>query len=303
MRRGILCFIVALTTLGFANPGVALAGGGTYDAHLYAITQWTTTCSAGARDLWDDMGKAWYNEVTNSGFSFFGWCLWGHCDDYYNAARQWVDGAMSAAPFTDRTLFPAWGQDTSYVDIADAAMICTHGGDDGGYWRGKMRNTDGNGDCYINANTELRVGDWDLEFLHLSSCHSLDDNMIPNAYRVFSRAGSSRILHQLDGFHGCMWIGSSFIADYEDFADDAFDIPIGLSWMLNMYRTNVNGQWTQCPIAYAVGSSADDCINRLTGERYNNVYSDPSAVNYYCYYYYPNCAPDCETPFGQDWSN
>lgn len=52
-------------------------------------------------------------------------------------------------------------------------MICTHGGDDNDYWRGKMRYDDPDGSCYINAGTELTAWDLDLEFLHLSSCHSM----------------------------------------------------------------------------------------------------------------------------------
>lgn len=86
------------------------------------------------------------------------------------------------------------------------------------------------------------------------------------------------------------------MGEYEDFADDAFDISIGLAWMENMHRD-------QCPIAYAVGADSNDCFDRLTHERYNNVYSDPESIGYYCYYYYPGCDPDCESAFGNDWNN
>jgi len=271
------------------------------EAKMFAITNWTSTCSAGSRSYWDDMCDAWYDEITNCGFKFFGWCVWGHCDSCFSRDGSWVNGYMSPAPFADPSLV-SWGLDEYYLDEADAAIICLHGGDNNGRWRGKTRYKS-SGDCYINAIDEMTVGDWDLEFLHLSSCHSMDDNMIGEAWKYFSRSGSSRVLHQVDGFHGCMWIGSSFVSDYEDFADDAFDMNIGLAWMENMYRGNINGQYTQCPIAYAVGANANDCFNRLFNEQYDNVYSDPSSVGYFCYYYYPGCHPACESAFGSDWNN
>lgn len=302
MGKILLCLLIVFVGFGSIDVQNGLAGPGSYEAHLYAITDYPAPCTQAGLSLWDDLGLAWYNEITDSGFSMLGWCLWGHCNDYFTKDRLMVNGPIKANLFADPSRV-AWGQDGSYLDEADAAMICTHGWDDIDYWAASMRQVDGANDCNINARTEMKIGDSDLEFLHLSSCHSMDDNMIPKAHTLFSKAGSSSRLHQLDGFHGCMWIGSSFIDDYEDFADDAFDMSVGLAWEVNMYRENVNGQWTQCPIAYAVGSSAEDCLNRLTTERYNNVGADPSAVNYYCYYYYPNCRPDCETTFGDNWEN
>lgn len=294
-KKVIVVLCVALSFIG----GVA-AGAYAREAHMYAITHWIDECPAGDRAYWDDMCDAWYDEITDCGFTLFGWCLWGHCGTCFSKDRSIIDDDIRPSLFAEETLF-SWARDRTYLDEGDAAMICLHGGDDGGYWQGKCRKKS-DGDCYINARTELRVGDYDLEFLHLSSCHSLDDNMIPNAYNLF-RTGTGGILHQLDGFHGCMWIGSSFPSDYEDFADDAFDMSIGLAWMENMYRTNINGQYTQCPIAYAVGRDCSDCINRLTTERYNNMYSDPTSIGCYCYYYYPGCDPDCESTFGSDWNS
>ena len=276
------------------------------EAQLYAITTWNSDCSGGARSKWDDMGNAWYDEITDDGFSIGSWCWWGHCDDAYSRDRRMINGNIGNGLFCDPDSISC-GRDYNYVDEGDAAMICTHGGDDNGYWSGVARINDGCDDCRINARDELRVGDFDLEFLHLSSCHSLDDNMIANAWRIFRDPNDSpsngRRLHQLNGFHGCMWIDSYFISNYEYFADDAFDEPIKDAWMDNMYRTNVNGQYTQCPIAYAVGSSSSDCFNRINNERYDRVFSDPGTIRYYCYYYYPGCDPACESAWGTDTSN
>ena len=302
MKFKLAAVIGVIAFLCCAHPASATR----LEAHMYAITTWDGGCSGSTRNLWDDMGDAWYDEITDVGFAIGSWCWWGHCDDAFSRDRRMVNGSIDNSMFTDPDS-SACGTDYLYVDDADAAMICLHGGDDGGYWRGSLRTNDGCDDCKIEARDELRVGDVDLEFLHLSSCHSMDDNMVANAWRVFQDPDSAyngRRLHQLDGFNGCMWIGSSFISDYDDFADDAFDMSIKDAWMDNMYRTNINAEnYTQCPIAYAVGTDSSDCFNRLENERYDNVYSDPGAIGYYCYYYYGNCDPACESTWGSDTDN
>lgn len=303
MKSTALTAMVILIVLTWALPGQAERR----EAHMYAITTWDSDCGGSNRSWWDDMCDAWYDEITYVGFEFFGWCWWGHCDEAYSRDRRMVNGSINNAKFTDPDM-SGCGQDWQYVDDADAAMICTHGGDDGGYWRGSMRTDDGCDDCRAEARDELRVGDVDLEFLHLSSCHSMDDNMVGNMWRVFQDPNDSpangRRLHQLDGFHGCMWIGSSFVSDYEDFAEDAFDMSIRDAWIDNMYRTGINAEnYVQCPVAYAVGRDSSDCFNRLHNERYDNVYSDPSSIGYACWTYYVNCDPACEDAWGSDTAN
>ncbi len=296
MIRYKVILMTLLSTI-MVNTAVAL------EAQLWGATEWPNSpCTGGARGYWDDMGDAWYDEITNTGFSIFGLCLWGHCDDAYSRDYRYVNGNLNADFFMETQLFPA-GEDrhSNRVDEADAAMIFTHGADWNNAWHGLMRKKDSNGDCFLDSDTELRAGDYDLEFLHLSSCNSLDDNQISTAYQRFGYPDKKRKLHLLTGFHGCMWIGNSFVNDYRDFADDAFHMSIGLAWMQNMYRTNINGQYTQCPVAYAVGSTVDDCLNRLTTEQYDAVKSDPSTAGAYCYYYYANCDPDCEDAFGNAW--
>jgi hypothetical protein len=84
--------------------------------------------------------------------------------------------------------------------------------------------------------------------------------------------------HQVDGFHGLMWIGSSLVGDYEDFSDDSFGGSISDAWLDNMYYSNsfgTNNVDDQCPVAFAVGSNGTDAVNRLHNERYDNVFSDP----------------------------
>ena len=143
------------------------------EAKMYAITTWDAGCNGGARAAWDDMADAWYDEITDSGFSFFGWCLWGHCGDAYSRDGRRVNGNIVNSMFADVSRV-TWGNDTSHLDEADAALIATHGADSASRWQGTMRvNEAGGGDCSVR-NDEMEIGDSDLEFLHLSSCNSMD---------------------------------------------------------------------------------------------------------------------------------
>jgi hypothetical protein len=65
--------------------------------------------------------------------------------------------------------------------------------------------------------------------------------------------------------------------------------------MDTMYHPEMEN--VKCPVAYAVGTSKNNCFNRIDSENYYNVLSDPSAINYYCYYYYDKCHPAEQGPF------
>jgi hypothetical protein len=202
------------------------------------------------------MADAWYDEVTNSGFSLFGWCLWGHCGDAYSRDGRQVNGAMVNSMSADRGVV-SWGNDSAHVDEADAALVAWHGSESGNVYQGSMRvNEAGAGDCTLRRD-EMRVGNWDLEFLHVSSCQSMDDNQWASWWQAFGGA------HQIDGFHGLMWIGSGLAGDYSDFADDAFDETIADAWLDNLYRPDISGSDDQCPVAYAVGASSADTWSRI----------------------------------------
>lgn len=241
------------------------------EAKMYAVTTWNAGCSGATRSDWDDMVKAWYNNVTNSGTSIFGWCLFGHCGDAYTKDGSLINGNVVNSLFADASRVP-WGNDYTHMDGADAVMIGLHGADVNNGWSGSMRVDEaGGGDCKIGT-SEMEVGNHDLEFLHLSSCQSMEDNQWSTWEKSIGGA------HQVDGFHGLMWIGSGLVDDYDDFGDDAFDGAVSDAWVDNMYYSNsfgTNNQDDQCPVAFAVGANAVDVINRLYTERYNHVYADP----------------------------
>lgn len=251
----------------FLAAGVASA----LEAKMYAVTTWNAGCSGSTRSSWDDMVKAWYDDVTNTGTSFFGWCISGHCGDAYSKDGSLVNGNMVNGLFADASRV-SWGNDVTHLDDGDAVMIGLHGADVGNGWSGSLRVDEaGSGDCKIRT-PEMEIGDADLEFLHLSSCNSMDDNEWSTWEKSMAHA------HQVDGFHGLMWIGSGLVGDYDDFGDDAFDGPISDSWLDNLYYSNAfgtNNQDDQCPVAFAVGSTGSDALNRLHSERYNHVFSDP----------------------------
>jgi len=272
------------------------------EAKLFAITTWNAGCGGATRSAWDDMGLAWYNEITSVGFNFGGWFgvdwwWFGHGPDAYTKDGTYINGNIADSWFTDSDIV-WWGNDHNYVDEADACMICLHGGDPSGRWEGSVRvNEAGPGNCRTWQG-DMAFGDLDLEFLHLSSCHSLDDNQW-----FFEWLSSFDGLHQVDGFHGWMWIGTSLINDYEDFADDAFDIDIASAWLDNMYHADISGSWDQCPVAYAVGNNCSNMWNRIGNERYNYVYSDPTTIGYVGCIYISGCDPGGEDVCGDDaWS-
>ena len=161
-----------------------------HEVKLFAITRWDAGCPDGQRDWWDDMGDAWYNELTSH---------WPYIQD-----GRFINGNMADSWFTDSDIV-WWGNDHTYADEADVCMICLHGTDDPpswmngdiGRWNGLVRiDETGPGNC-LSSQADMAFGDLDLEFLHLSSCHSLDDNQW-----FFEWASSFEGLHQVDGFHG-----------------------------------------------------------------------------------------------------
>jgi hypothetical protein len=286
--------------VGWALAVLAVVLGGrlaeAQEAKVYAVTTWNAGCSGGTRDAWDDMADAWYDEVTDSGFSLFGWCLWGHCDEAYSRDGRLVNGGMVNSMFADGSEV-AFGNDSAHVDEADAALVAWHGAESGNVYLGSMRvNELGSGDCTLRRD-EMELGDWDLEFLHLSSCQSMDDNQWSTWWQAFGGA------HQVDGFHGLMWIGSGLVGDYSDFADDAFDTTIADAWLDNMYRPDISGSDDQCPVAYAVGANSADTWSRIGSERYNHVLSDPTNIGYWGVVFIGGCDPAAETVINTNTSN
>lgn len=272
---------------------------------MFAVGDWGGGACADSdanRSAWPGMAQAWYDAMGSRGHSKTG---------------SWVNGNFNKAHFCDPQ-FNAncrdYDSSAGYgVDWADAAILAFHGADAGSYWAGLMRFPGVDGDCWTRGGNsgQLRLGDSWIRFVHLSSCLSANQDDLPRIRDAMQDTASSttRRAHQWDGFHGCMWISSSFNGNYSETAHDGHVIPVSDSWTLNHYkRGQFSCEWydpfnwwgtckDQCPIAYATGTSAADALTRLNNERYNYYYSDPLGTSWYAYKYYPGCRPDCAVPW------
>lgn len=174
---------------------------------MYAIGDFVPNgsggCGADDRGAWPGMVEAWYNRMGNFGHSKTG---------------KFVDGSMTTRRFCDSSSALGAGcADTTYSDYPDAAIIATHGFDAGNRWGGVMR-APWNGSCALEAGSggTASWGDSWIVFLHASSCYSMNDNYLNGMRQAMTdpATSSTRRAHQIDGFHGIMWIGSSLNNDY-----------------------------------------------------------------------------------------
>ncbi len=300
--RRFVCALAA--TVGAASIWQAKAGlppPSGREVLVRVVTQWNEPnpsyhCSGSKRTRWDDMVREWYKEMTRSssppkGHGLAAWIK----DGFYQ------NGHIVDSNFVDKDV-KAWGKDHQYdkADEPDVLMIALHGGNSDastGYrWVGVVRvdelGDSGQGNCGTFQG-HMRFGNSDLEFLHLSSCKSLER---PDWYPEWAESFAG--LHQVDGFHGLMWISSWYKDEYRDFADDGFDVGIGYAWVENLYKYRKPGQ-NMCPVAMTVGTGANgqsSCWHRMAHERYNNVFSDPTNPTFYGVLFIDGCNPKSGAP-------
>jgi hypothetical protein len=217
------------------------------------------------------MVRAWYDALTDAAPVF------GHGSQAYVREGLQVNGNIVDSDFVDASVV-SFGNDgaADRPDAVDAFMIGLHGGEIWGLfggasrWGGRVRvDEPGLGNCNAYQGT-MRFGNGDLEFLHLSSCFGMDrEDWWPEWSDSFEG------VHQIDGFHGVMWIGSDLVDEYEDFADDAFHTGIASAWIDHHYVPDASGPFDQCPVARSLGVNSADAVLRLSLERYNSVFPDP----------------------------
>jgi hypothetical protein len=279
---------------------------------MYAIGDFVPDTSGGCgsddRSSWPGMAQAWYDEMGAR----------GHYRGPAATPYKYINGNMTIRRFCDPGFNGSCrdyqSSDPSGVDWMDAAIIATHGWDDGDHWGAVMRWPD-LGDCALRfggTSTQARWGDSWLMFVIASSCQSADDDNLDGIRSRMQDTSTSTVrrMHQFDGFHGLMWISSGYNNDYKETAKDGHSGSIANAWVTNHHKNNSQGcagydpfNWfgtcqDQCPIAYSVGSSAADAQFRLLNERYNLTFADPTNVNWYWYMYYENCDPVGENKFG-----
>ncbi len=258
---------------------------GEREALVRVVSLWQGDCNGSNRSSWDDMVAAWYIEIGNPlppplGRGDQRW-VW---DGFYH--NSWNSGAsyIRDSDFTDTAVVP-WGRDhwNDRPDDVDVCMAAFHGANaaDGGWCGQVYKDEPGEGNCWT-AQAHMEFGDIDLEFLHLSSCASMDaEDWHPNWSRSFKG------VHQVNGFDGVMYIFNTWPFRYADFAEDSFDCPIALAWLDNMYvyrcfaddNDPAPQRRDQAPVSRGVGvgpSGQSNCWSRMYSERYDNVWSsDP----------------------------
>jgi len=278
--------------------GALLVGAGPAAAYTTKYYAWVTpsaecpTSSSNLPDM-DDMLEAWAEDMEDEG-----WARGGRLVDGNINLDRFCDPDSGISGCADHTIG---------VDSADAVMVGVHGNDFGDHWEGLLRDSGTSGStCQANQSDDLRAGDYDAEFLHLASCHSLDDDNLPFAWQMMEDPADSPSsglrLQLLTGFHGNTASSQLRVDDYEQVANDGFRNAVSDSWMDNLYDGSVQyvgvaGVHELCPIAYAIGAGEISCENRLLSTGYGSVGSDPDSSNTYCYTYFEDCDPFGETAF------
>lgn len=278
---------------------------------MYAIGDFVPApagCGGGDRGSWPGMAQAWWDHMG----------VHGHYQGPAANQYRYINGNMNISRFCDPSYDPDCrdyqSASPSGVDWMDAAIIATHGADSGDHWAGTMRQPNAAipDSCDIDgggSSGELRLGDSWINFIHLSSCFSADDDNLSGIRFAMedSSTSTTRRAHLWMGFHGLMWISSSFNGDYNDVAHDGHSIPIANAWVQNLHRPNqFDCAWydpfnwfgtcqDQCPVAYAISNTQGNAVTRLTTERYNFVYSDPPDNTAWAWMAYGGCDPSGET--------
>jgi hypothetical protein len=271
---------------------------------MYAIGNWSGgNCAPGDTDAnrgsWPGMANAWYDWMG----------IMGH-----QKTGKFVDGNMTVKRFCDPSVNPGC-QDHIYIDWPDAAIIAAHGYNAGDRWGALMRNS-ALGTCSTVmgggvGGGNMLFGDGNLKFLHASSCLSLNDSYFSGMRAAMKETGAAKGLHVMTGFHGLMWISSSFNGDYAATAINGHAQSVARAWTGAHYKSNrfdcaahdpFNWFGTcqdQCPTAMTVGPTAASALNRLLNERYNNsaAFGAPSGRAYYAWMGYPGCNPSGENGF------
>jgi hypothetical protein len=152
--------------------------------------------------------------------------------------------------------------------------------------------------------------------MHASSCLSLNDNYFSSLRNSMQKEGVQKALHLMTGFHGVMWISSSFNNDYANTAVSGHVTGVANAWTSHHHKSNqFDCAWydpfnwygtcqDQCPAAYTIGTSGSAALNRLLNERYNNsgAFGSPTPgastpANWYAWMGFLGCDPVAQDAF------
>jgi len=286
--KHILTLVVAFAlTAPMVASAQSTPSSGEKGALVRVISKWNDDCSADNRTSWDNMCDAWYDDITDTRST-----PQGHGSRAWWRDGFYQNGNISDDDFVDPRVW-SWGNDDldDRSDEADALLVGMHGGEQSNFgndYFGAVRSDNACGtacNC-TTAQQHMRFGDLDLEFLHFSSCFSMD--WADRDEWELSFDG----VHQINGFHGIMWISTSYNGRYSGFSDDAFNISICESWVDNQYN---GGFWTgghdHCPVSRVAGNSSAEINDRLWEEEYDRVYSEPNSPSHFGTMWIGGCDP------------
>lgn len=273
-RTGFLCVTLGLVVCSF----VLVPEAGAQYAGSSAITRWNGQCGGSTRDWWDDMCMAWRKKMGDKG-----WILW------------WRNFHLVQGPRYVDPVEKSWGIDNGGdgMDWNDAGLVCTHGGWGSGRWTGTLYDQDPDGSCSMTSGT-MRVGrtngGW-LRFLQLSSCNSI---RYDQRTQWFDAAGG---VHLVAGFHGWMYIGSRYVDEYRDLANEATSSRgVGRVWLDRMHHVDhwYNAWNTVCPVAVGFGATVGEAQGKHD-ETYNAHLGHPTP-NWMHTRWKAGCDPDDGPP-------
>jgi len=249
---GRVAVLVGLLCGGFAPGAHAQYAGSS------AITHWTGDCAGSTRTLWDDMCMAWRKRMGDKG-----WTQW------------WRSYSQVTGPRYVDPVEKSWGNDNAStgLDWNDAGLVCTHGGWSSGRWEGTLYDKDPDGSCSMTSAT-MRLGrtnnGW-LRFMQLSSCNGI---RYDQRTQWFAAAGG---VHVVTGFHGMMFIGSPYVAEYRGLADEALNSRgVARVWLDRMHHVShsYNSYSTVCPMAIGFGATVVEAQVKHD-EAYNSHWTHP----------------------------
>ena len=260
-----------------AIAGIGLLATGSIAFAQYAgsssITNWNGQCGGNTRDWWDDMCMEWRHTMGSHG-----WVQWWHNYEQVQGNR-YADNSVKS-----------WGIDdtSSGMDWNDAGLMCLHGGWGAGHWDGTIHDRDPDGSCSASPDKMSlgwNSGGW-LRFMHLSSCNSIRYEQRTEWF------GPAHGVHVVTGFHGLMYIGSQYVDEYGDLANDGMGSGVGKAWVDDMHHVDhwYNSYATVCPVSVAFGATADAARNGQN-ESYNAHWSHPTA-NWMNTRWNSGCDPD-----------
>ncbi len=252
------------------------------------VNTWSDDCCASCDALpgFNNMVGHWFNEVRDG----------SHGSRAFDDYSKWrIDGHFTQDLLTDGT-YEQYAADSSWIDYVDVAIVALHGTrrNSNHHWGARVRSQNINDECIADPD-EMEVGDYNNENLVLVSCYSVNKNYFSHWSEWKQMFGG---MQALNGFHGKAWLADWLHDDYENFADDGFDVPLKTAFMDNLYESNAfNDGGTivdQCPVTVSAGSSSTEARSYRDNYYYYTWGSDPSGNSNWARWGVIGCDPGGE---------